>query len=181
MLTTLQPTPNLEDQEFILDLLSSGNSESAFSCWGLSGLGDPAATYTTKCTAPSILQACNHPHPASRDIKFLILCSFVQPATEHIRIKWSYLCLFGSVSMKFALLCLCFHWYNLRTTEDFSTESFTTVNTFWFWLKSKRNFTWNPAHVAVGVFSARCSILIAGAKTSGTEYVEKNRFCMLFL
>jgi hypothetical protein len=29
---TLQPTPNLEDQDFILALLSSGNSESAFSC-----------------------------------------------------------------------------------------------------------------------------------------------------
>jgi len=29
---TLQPTPNLEDQDFILDLLSSGNFESAFSC-----------------------------------------------------------------------------------------------------------------------------------------------------
>lgn len=87
---TLQPTPNLEDQDFILDLLSSGNSKSVFSCWGLSGLGDPAATYTTKCTAPSFLQACNHPHPVSWDIRFLILCSFVQLATEHIITKWSY-------------------------------------------------------------------------------------------
>jgi hypothetical protein len=29
---TLFPTPNLEDQDFILDMLSLGNSESAFSC-----------------------------------------------------------------------------------------------------------------------------------------------------
>ena len=87
---TLFPTPNLEDQDFILDMLSLGNSESAFSCWDLSGLGDPAATYTTKCTAPSLLQACNHPHPASWDIRFLIVWSFVQLVTEHIRAKWSY-------------------------------------------------------------------------------------------
>ena len=87
---TLQPTPNLEDQDFILELLPSGNAQSAFSCRGLSGLGDTAATYTTKCTAPSFLQACNHPHPVSWDIRFLILGSFVQLATEHIRTKWSH-------------------------------------------------------------------------------------------
>ena len=87
---TLQSTSNLEDQDFILDLFSSENSESAFSCWGLFGVADPAATYTTKCTAPRFLQACNHPHPASWDIRFLILCSFVQLITEHIRTKWSY-------------------------------------------------------------------------------------------